>query len=133
MEKLNLIRSGETQSLTDYPMSRALVDLADYYNNGTIVSALQTISSQAGKNEQTASAKISERILKMEVTYRKSSLADRIIKWISSDVDKDGSHMKQFKEWLSNKGISLEPATWLASSDTNDDNLLEVVKHFNIP
>lgn len=50
--KLNFVRDAETISLAEYPLSRALVDIVDYYNTGTIVGAFESMVSEAGEKER---------------------------------------------------------------------------------
>lgn len=53
-KELTILRDSETDNLADYPMTRALTDLADYYNAGTLMNALGAIVSDAGANKTKA-------------------------------------------------------------------------------
>ena len=52
--KLELIRKAMALSVTDYPLSRGLGDLAEYYNAGTIVGALENIVADSGADARKA-------------------------------------------------------------------------------
>jgi len=60
--KLEFMRMAMTLEITDYSLSRGLSDIADYYNAGTIVGALQSIVADAGVDKKAADDKIKEQI-----------------------------------------------------------------------
>lgn len=60
--KLEFMRKAMTLSVTDYSLSRGLSDLAEYYNAGTIVGALQNIVAEAGVEAKAADNEIKEQI-----------------------------------------------------------------------
>ena len=52
--KLVAIRQSMAKNLTDYPLSQGLIDLMEYYNDGTFVGAIQSITEQAAAETQNA-------------------------------------------------------------------------------
>lgn len=128
-KKLNFIRDAQTLKISDYPMSRALGDIIDYYNAGTIVGALGSIISEAGQKEQKAAAAIEKKI---EVQFKAGPLKNRIIAWLDADPKKN---VPEFQKWLGDKipPVSLSPSNWVDSKDTTDLELLEAIVRFQIP
>jgi hypothetical protein len=59
--KLVYIRkSMQNPSLADYPLSQGLIDLLEYYNDGTFVGALQSITEQAAADTQKAQTALNQ-------------------------------------------------------------------------
>lgn len=131
--KLNFLRDAQTLSLSDYPISRALGDIVDYYNAGTIVGALESITSEAGKKEQTAAAEIEKKVQKkIEIQFKTGPLRKRIKNWLLLNPQKN---VQAFKKWLEAKtpSVTLSPIFWVNSSETNESELLDAILHFKIP
>ena len=71
------IEKGEQLSLTDYPITRALSDLENYYFAGTIPGAISQITSQAGEKQAEAEQIVTETIeLKYQSASRLQTLND---------------------------------------------------------
>jgi hypothetical protein len=124
--KLNFIRSAESLSLSDYPMTRALSDIIEYYNAGTIIGACENIISEAGRKEQEAASEIEKKALQ----FKRGPLGDRIISWLDENPSKN---VQSFKQWLKLKNVTTTPVFWVRDTNTTEADLLEVILHFNIP
>ena len=114
-------------------MSRALGDIVDYYNAGTILGALESIVSEAGKKEQTAASDIEKKIQrKIEMQYKTGPLRKRIKDWLLKNPRKN---VPAFKTWLQAKTplVALSPIFWVNSKGTTETELLDAIMHFKIP
>ncbi len=122
--KLNFMRGAESFSISDYPMSRALVDIGDYYNAGTIFGAFGSIVSEAGKKEQDAASNLEK------LQFKTGPLRERIISWLDKDSN---NNVPAFQKWLKSKTpeVTLTPVFWVR--DTTETELLDAILHFNIP
>lgn len=129
--KLNFMRGAESLSISDYPMSRALVDIGDYYNAGTIVGAFGSIVSEAGKKEQDAASNIEKKVQeKIELQFKTGPLRERIINWLDKDPN---NNVPAFNKWLESKTpkVSVTPVFWVR--DTTETELLDAILYFKIP
>lgn len=126
--KLNFIRDAETLSITEYPMSRALVDIVEYYNAGTIVGAFETIVSEAGEKERKNAKEIEQKVLRKVYKYKTGPLQSRIEKWIDSDIDKN---LSKLQSWLTKKKVTTDPNIWVSSAPESD--LKEAISALSIP
>ena len=126
--KLNFIRDAETISLADYPLSRALVDIVDYYNTGTIVGAFESIVSEAGEKERKNAKEIELKVRRRTSEFKPGLLRTRIERWIDSDLDKNRSTLQS---WLTNKKVTTDPYSWVSAAPESD--LKEVISALNIP
>jgi hypothetical protein len=59
--KLLAIRQSMTNDLSAYPLSQALIDVMEYYNDGTFVGAIQSITEQAAADTQNAKAALNKK------------------------------------------------------------------------
>lgn len=129
--KLDLMRGAESLSIPDYPMSRALADINDYYNAGTIVGALGSIVSEAGKKEQAADSNIEKKVReKIELQFKTGPLRERIVSWLDEDSK---NNVPALQKWLASKTpkVTVTPVFWVR--DTTETELLDAILHFNIP
>jgi hypothetical protein len=130
--KLEFIRKAMALSVTDYSLSRGLSDLAEYYNAGTIVGALQNIVADAGSDAKKADDELKNII---EVKYAQDStrpIRDRINRWLDSNLSKN---IPILKGWFQKQSpsIILSPSTWVDSSTTTQEMLNKAIKENNIP
>ncbi len=132
--KLKLMRDAQLLSVKDYPMSRALVDIAEYYNSGTIIGAFESIISEAGQKEQTSANAIENKVQAqvqegVDLKFRTGRLQERIRNWLL----KDPANYKSFNTWLKDKRVTLEAASWVYNTETKEEDLLDAILYFNIP
>jgi hypothetical protein len=131
--RLDLIRGAEVLSLSDYPMSRALADVSDYYDAGTVLGALERIVSEAGQKEQEATNAIEKKTEdKIEMQYKTGPLRERIKRWLLANP---AEKVPQFVEWLKTKEppVTTTPIFWVMDAGTTEADLLEAIAHFKIP
>jgi len=129
--KLKIIRDAETLTLSDYPISRALVDIVDYYNAGTIVGAFESIVSEAGQKERTAANAIEKKVQeKVDLQFKTGALRERIKNWLLKDPNKN---VADFEKWLQAKKVALTPIFWVYDAETKEKDLLDAISHFKIP
>jgi hypothetical protein len=131
-KKLEDIRKAEALLLADYPMSQALGDTTDYYNAGTIVGALQSIISEAGKKEKDADKAIEDNVQKkIDLQYKSSTTRKSITNWLLADPSKN---VPAFNDWLTKKQppVTISPIFWVQSTDTSETDLMDAAAHFGI-
>jgi hypothetical protein len=126
--KLNFIRDAETLSISEYPMSRALVDIVDYYNIGTIVGAFESIVSEAGEKERKNTKEIEQKVRRKTFEFKTGPLRTRIERWIDSDIDKN---LSTLQGWLTKKKVTTDPNIWVSAAPESD--LKEAISALNIP
>lgn len=129
--KLNFMRGAETLSILDYTMSRALVDITEYYNAGTIVGAFESIVSEAGQKEQTATQAIERRVEeKMEFQYTIGPLRDQIDRWLDADIEKN---VPALREWLKKRNVTRSATGWVRDPRTTEKDLQDAIRELKIP
>ena len=129
--KLEFMRQAMTLAVLDYSLSRGLSDLAEYYNAGTIVGALQNIVSDAGIEKRKAD---DELIKKIRVKYDQGAtrpIRERINSWLDSDLSKNISILKTWFQ-QQNPPITVSPSTWVDSSTTTEEMLRKAIKEIKI-
>jgi hypothetical protein len=126
--KLDFMRDAQSLNRSDYPMSRALVDIGDYYNAGTIVGALGNIVSEAGKKEQAADSNIQKKV--QDKIYKTGPLRERVVSWLDKDPK---NNVPAFNKWLRSKTppVSISSVFWVR--DTTETELLDAILYFKIP
>jgi hypothetical protein len=120
-----------TLEIKDYSLSRGLSDIADYYNAGTIVGALQDIVADAGADKKKADEEL-KNVIKVKYDQGASRpIRDRINRWLDSDLQKN---TPIFKEWLRKQSpsIKMSPSTWVDDSATTQLMLEKAIKENNI-
>jgi len=70
------IEKGEQLSLTDYPITRALSDLENYYFAGTIPGAISQITAQAGEEQAEANSELKKTV---DEKFFNSAAIDRVV------------------------------------------------------
>jgi hypothetical protein len=131
--RLDLIRGAEVLSLSDYPMSRALADVSNYYDAGTVLGALERIVSEAGQKEQEATNALQKKLEdKIEMQYKTEPLRERIKRWLLAN---DTKRVPEFVQWLKDKDppVTISPVFWIMDANTTEADLLEAIAHFKIP
>jgi hypothetical protein len=129
--KLKMMLDAETLSLSDYPMSRVLLDITEYYNAGTIIGAFESIVAEAGQKERTAANAIEKKVQdKVDLQFKTSAPRDRIKNWLLKDPTKN---VGEFEKWLQAKKVALTPIFWVYDAGTNEKDLLDAISHFKIP
>ena len=130
--KLEIIRKAMTLTVSDYSLSRGLSDIADYYNAGTIVGALQDIVADAGVDKKKADDEIKNMV---KVKYAQGvtrPIRDQINRWL---MDDSHNNVETLKGWLRNQNpqIKMSPSTWVDDSDTTQLMLEKAIKENKIP
>lgn len=131
---LKLMMDAKVLSVRDYPMSRALADIAEYYNSGTIVGALESIVAEAGQKEQTSSKAIENAVQAqvketIDLKIRKESFQERIRNWLL----KDPNNSKDFEMWLNKQRGPVKTTSWLFSVEAKEEDLLAAIIDLKIP
>ena len=100
------IRTGLTNSATDYPLQQGFADLEDYRYAGSIPGALATIVEDAG----TTSAKATEKLDKI-LTFKMDAGAVSLEKWLgplTSSGEFDPEKVKKIKACWEKTGVPKE-------------------------
>jgi hypothetical protein len=130
-DKLRLIRGAQVLNLSDYPMSRALGDLGEYYQAGTIVGALQGIIADAGEKEKTATAAIEKKLEeKIELQYKTDPIRARIDRWLNADPK---TNVPELSKWLAARNVKVVAPFWVNDSKTSAADLLDAIRDLKIP
>lgn len=97
------IYSGMEMNVNAYPLMRALVDLEDYFQAGTITGAVNEITKQAGIQKSAADDKITEIV---QGRYLKDKAGQRLrLYWKPDGASINSANEAQLKAWMANNGI----------------------------
>jgi hypothetical protein len=105
--RLAMIREAMTLEIADYSLSRGLSDIADYYNAGTIMGALQEIVADAGVEKKRSDNALKQLI---EGKFRRTVAGDTLRRFWKPDgktVDKDNE--QKLLQWMRSNGFDTGP------------------------
>jgi hypothetical protein len=121
------LRKGMTNSLEDYTLGHGLSDLAEYYNAGTLVGALNGIVEDAGDEKKKADEDLAE-IVDVQFATTNRPLRNRIGKWLETPANSVELH-----RWLNDemKLTDAEPAAWV--EEASKEQLEAAITEFKIP
>lgn len=96
---LVLIRQGEAQDATAYPLTRGLADIEDYYNAGTIPGAITGVAVNAGAQSKEAQDDLKSlpivTVVAEDVQEKKEAVAAYIKTLSPTDADKLAAELGQ--------------------------------------
>ncbi len=108
------IRTGMQASTTEYPLEQALLDVADYYNAGTIPRALTGITAAAG-------AQSSEKTQQLEDIYKSDAATSQLRAfWKPDGHTKDPDNDKTLRDWLKSHGLDISITFFLHAQQYSD-------------
>ena len=128
--QLVAIYSGMDKGVDAYPLMRALVDIENYFQAGTIIGAVNEINKQAGEIKTEADKEISE-ILKSP--YKKDEAGDMIKKFIKTDGKTvNSANEEKVKSWMKAHGLGGVSLTYFMYSEEFSAQREQAVKDISI-
>jgi hypothetical protein len=132
--KLDLMRKAMTLDVSDYPLAQGLTDLAEYYNSGTIIGALQGIVADAGAQTKAAEASL-ERTLSGK--YSRDSAGDILRNFWKPDgktinADNAAALKKWIEAWSKTQDMGEMSITFFLGNDAFKDARAQAVKDLNL-
>lgn len=131
--KLETMRKAMASLNTaDYSLARGLSDLAEYYNAGTIVGALQNIVADAGAEARKADTELKKLI---EGKYARTAAGDILRRfWKPDGKEIDKVNEERLVEWMKSNGFATGPGTitMFLRSEAQEDARLKAVKDLNL-
>jgi hypothetical protein len=132
--KLDLMRKAMTLEATDYPLAQGLADLAEYYNAGTIIGALQGIVADAGAQTRAAEASLERTI---SGKYGRDSAGDILRNFWKPDgktinTDNAAALRKWIDTWSKTQDMGEMSITFFLGNDAFKDARAQAVKDLNL-
>lgn len=128
--KLDLMRKAMTLSMTDYPLTQGLSDVAEYYNAGSIVGALQNIVSDAGAETKKAEASLAETITSK---YKKDAASEIIRKfWMPDGKNINAENEAKLKAWMKENQLESASIPFFLYSEIYKDARAKAVTDLNL-
>jgi len=116
-EKLVDIRKSMALSVDKYPLSQALDDLMEYYQDGTFVTALQSMTEDAAASKKAADNELKD--LKGSYSFTDDSVTLRNY-WKPNGVV-NAAHAAQLKSWLAANEPGVDIVSFIYSSQFASD------------
>ena len=124
------IYSGMSMEVKSYPLMRALVDLEDYFQAGTIIGAVNEISKEAGVQKAAADKQIAEIV---QGTYLKDKAGDTLrLFWKPDGTTVNAANEATLKTWMANNGISNTSLTLFLRAAHFADARALAIKELNL-
>lgn len=124
------IYAGLESEVEDYPLMRALIDVEDYFQAGTIIGAVSEITKEAGKQKAEAEEKISDIVF--SGSYVKDEAGDALRGfWKPDGKNIDKGNEKKLKEWMKKNKINVKVTVFLRDESFSKARG-EAIKYFNI-
>lgn len=114
-EKMLEIRQAMKESISDYPLSQGINDLMNYYNAGTFVAALQSLTEDAAAGKKAAEDQTKAERFSANYEEDDASVALQSFWKPNGAVNKE--NMTTLNKWLKAKGIKVSIPTFI-SADT---------------
>lgn len=128
--KLDLIRKALTLDTTDYPLAQGLGDVAEYYNAGTIIGALQNIVADAGFETRTADASLAKTI---NAKYLKDATGDVLRKfWKPDGTNIDLANEAAIKDWMKKHDLEKVSITLFLRGDIYKEDRAKAVEELKL-
>jgi len=122
------IRLGMTQETDKYSLFHALIDLDDYYKQGTLPAAILAINAASGAITKTSDKEIKNIV---KGTYIKDSAGDILRSFWKQDGKINKSNESALKDWMRENGLSVSIPYFLRNSSY--DNLrIKAVKALSL-
>lgn len=122
--------AGMQMADSAYPLMRALVDLEDYFQAGTIIGAVNEISKEAGVQKSQADTTIIEI---MQGTYLKDKAGDTLrLFWKPDGKTIDAANEASIKAWMADNGITNTSLTFFIKSGQFAAARVKAVKDLNL-
>lgn len=125
------IYAGMESEVNDYPLIRALIDLEDYFQAGTIIGAVSEITKEAGKQKAEAEEKIADIVVTGK--YMKNDAGDTLRRfWKPNNSTADPVNEKILTSWLNKNNIKTSITTFLYNASFSKARI-DAIKELNIP
>jgi len=126
-------------SITNYPLSRGLAQLAEYYNAGTIIGAFEDITATAGAEKAAANQSIKDTINlnAVRTTSYTNDDASQVLQtyWMPgqpADLTVNTNHQAMIQQWLVTNGIPDVPIQTLITGNLFADARKKAVNDLKI-
>ena len=97
------IYTNMQRDVNAYPLMRALVDLEDYFQAGTIIGAVSEITQQAGKQKSAADDALNQLVT---ASYVKDNAGDMLRNfWKPNGTEINAANEARLKAWMASNGI----------------------------
>jgi hypothetical protein len=121
---------GLELGVKNYSLMRALIDIEDYFQAGTIIGAVSEINKASGVQKSEAEAELSK-ILKG--TYQKDKAGDAIrVFWKPDGKNIDADNVTKLKAWMKTNGIDNTSITMFMRAQHFEDARAKAVKEIPI-
>lgn len=114
-EKMLEIRQSMKESIGDYPLSQGINDLMNYYNAGTFIAALQSLTEDAAAGKKKAEDQTKAE--KFSANYQEDDASAALQSFWKPNGVVNKEHMATLNKWLKAKGIKVSIPTFI-STDT---------------
>jgi len=124
------IYAGLGSDVKNYPLMRALIDVEDYFQAGTIIGAVSEITKEAGKQKAAAEEKIADIVITN--TYSKDDAGDQLRHfWKPDGSTTNSANDAKLRSWLEENKIDVSVTTFLRSAKYAKDRS-RALKELNI-
>ena len=124
--KLALIQDAMAKlSVKDYPLSRGLAQISEYYNAGTIIGALQDITATAGEEKAKANQDIKDTV---NLAYMADSNTALLRAFWQADKERNGPKLEG---WMTTNNITVSIPSFLRAKEYAPKRA-EAVKFFKL-
>jgi len=121
---------GMEMDIKEYSLMRALVDIENYFQAGTIIGAVNEINKEAGKQKSEADNELSD-IVKGK--YKKDKAGDTLRSfWKPDGKTVDSTNEAQLKSWMSSNGIDNTSITMFLRAEHFSDARVKAVADLGI-
>jgi hypothetical protein len=121
---------GLELGVKNYSLMRALIDIEDYFQAGTIIGAVSEINKASGVKKSEAEAELSNII---KGTYQKDKAGDAIrLFWKPDGKTIDASNLGRLKVWMKANGIDNTSITLFMRAQHFEDARAKAVKEIPI-
>jgi hypothetical protein len=123
-EKMLEIRKSMKVSIVDYPLSQGLNDLMNYYNAGTFIAALQSLSEDAAAAKKDAEDATKDE--KFEGSFQEDAASVALRDYWKPNGVVSSEHATKLKAWLAENAVKVS-IPFFISSDTYASKRKEAV------
>lgn len=123
------IYMGLDLDTTKYPLMKALIDIEDYYQAGTLLGATTVIVKKAGVEKEKADQELKSLLIG---TYEKDKAGDIIRAFWKPDGNINKDNEKKIKAWLNENKIIDTSITFFINAKHFNEARLKAIKDLNI-
>lgn len=113
-QQLVSIYTGMELGIDRYPLMKALIDIEEYFQAGTVIGAVSKINQQAGEQKTKADEELS---IILKSSYKKDQAGDLIRKfWKPDGTSVDSANEAIIKNWMKNNQLDNVSITFFIRS-----------------